>query len=254
MSEHVAVVAADGAAVMTPVDEYLAARAIREKEEAARIDAVKACGIVPAVCGDRIPEAPARGAFRVFEPVQFYPSGEKDYEAKPAGFEGRKAMQMADAFDVMAASAARKKRAAPFSPGQMAMGRHYRDLIERYESAGVRCSSVEAIRSGGSGQGGEFIDAVLRDREEIERLRRRIGNGVAMEVRRVRPSKRGTRGAISNRVLADMVCLHDKTLSDVLKKHHWSVNGDTVKAVTRALAGVLDAMAGPVRRGQILVL
>ncbi|KIC30176.1 hypothetical protein RA24_03745 [Leisingera sp. ANG-M6] len=227
---------------MTPVQEYLAARRLREEEEAARIEAVKARGNVPAECGDRIPEAPARGAFRVFEPMDLYPAGEDGFEVKPAGFRGRMAMQMADSFDVMAAKAARHKKGSPFTASQISMGRHYRDLVERHACAGVKCSSVEALGSGGSGQGGEFMDAVLRDREEIERLRRRIGTGTAMAVRRIRPSKRGSRASITDRRLVDMVCLEDRTISDVLKAHGWSVKGGTVTDVRRALAEALERM------------
>lgn len=233
MKDFVVVVGSDGAA--------------RLEAEQERIAAVLARGHVPADCCDKIPVAPARGPFRVVQPQQFYPDGEEGYAVKGAGYRGRKVMQMADAFDVMAAKAARHKKGSPFTASQINMGRHYRDLVERHACAGVKCSSVEALRAGGSGQGGEFMDAVLRDREEIERLRRRIGTGQAMAVRRIRPSKRGSRASITDRRLVDMVCLEERTISDVLKAHGWSVYGDTVKATTRALADALGRMAGPVR-------
>lgn len=245
MSEHVVIVAPDGVA-----QRVLA-------EEAARVAEVKARGEVPAACGPEIPAAPARGAFRVFDPMEFYPAGDDGFEVKSAGFQGRKAMHLADAFDVMAASAARKRKPAPFSPGQVSMGRYYRDLVERYESAGVSCSSVEAIRNSGSGQGGEFIDAVLRDREEIERLRLRIGNGVAMEVRRVRPSQRNRRRLISDRQLVDAVCIQDRSLSEVLKVFGWVADGQRaqgahIKALRKALGDALDRMAGPAFQSKII--
>ncbi|MEX5516293.1 hypothetical protein [Pseudophaeobacter sp. 1A09344] len=226
----------------------------RLQREAERIAAIKARGAVPRQCGDAIPEAPARGAFQVFEPMRLCPVGADDYEAQPVGYRGRSALRNADVFDVMAAAAARKKKPAPFTLGQIAMGRHYRDLVERHATAGVRCSSVEALRTGGNGQGGEFIDAVLRDRDKIDLLRRRIGTGSAIEVRRVRPSKRGSRVSITNRRLVDMVCIEDRSLREVLEAHGWSVYGETVKAVRAALAGVLDRMAGPVRTGRIHTL
>ncbi|NRB19951.1 MAG: hypothetical protein HRU33_20990 [Rhodobacteraceae bacterium] len=213
----------------------------RLEAERVRIDAVKAAGHVPPECGSEIPEAPARGAFRVFQPHQLYPEGAEGYSSKPAGYRGWSAIQRADAFDVMAAKAARHRKPSPFSPGQVQMGRHYRDLIERYESVGIKCSSLESLGSGG-GQGGGFIDAVLRDREEIDRLRRRIGTGSAMVVRRIRPSRRGSRVSITDRRLVDMVCLEGKTLSDVLRSHGWSIKGDLVKALSIALGEALCRM------------
>jgi len=56
---------------------------------------------VPEVCGDAIPEAPARGAIRVFQPMSLFPDGENDWKACPSGYRGRSAMQCADVFDVM---------------------------------------------------------------------------------------------------------------------------------------------------------
>lgn len=219
----------------------------RLEAERVRIDVVKAAGHVPPECGPEIPEAPARGAFRVFQPQQLYPVGAEGYSSKPAGYRGRSAIQRADAFDVMAAKAARHRKPSPFSPGQVQMGRHYRDLVERYESAGIKCSSFESL-GGGGGQGGGFIDAVLRDREEIDRLRRRIGTGSAMVVRRIRPSKRGSRVAITDRRVVDMVCLEDKTLSVVLRDHGWSLNAGLIKVLGIALGNALCQMEATVRR------
>ena len=242
MSEHVVIVAPDGVADLTPVAKFMAARQLRLKAEADRIEAVKARGYVPEVCGDAIPEAPARGAIRVFQPMSLFPEGENDWVARPSGYRGRSAMQRADVFDVMAAKAASNGKPAPFTREQVAAGRYYRDLVERHACAGVRCSSVEALRSGGGGGSGSFIDAVLRDREEIERIRRRIGTGTAMAVRKIRPSKRGSRVNITDRRLVDMVCLEDKPISAVLRAHGWSVRGQTSGAVRQALVEVLERM------------
>ncbi len=229
MKDFVVIVGSDGAA--------------RLEAEAKRVASVKARGRLPKKCGGEIPNAPARGAFRVFQPTMLYPDGNESYVAKPAGYRGRSAIQRADVFDRMAASAARSKKPMPLSYAQVATGRYYRDLVERHACAGLKCSSIEAIRSSGSGRGGDFMDAVLRDREQIERLRRRIGTETAMVVRRIRPSKRGSRVSISDRRLVDMVCLEDRALSGVLKAHGWSVSGETSGAVAKALASALERMS-----------
>ena len=230
MKDFVVIVSPDGAA--------------RLEAEEIRLAGIKARSAVPEICGDAIADAPARGAFRVFEPQALYPDGEGGFAVKHAGYRGRSAIQRADVFDVMAAKAARHNKPSPLSPGQVAIGRHYRDLVERHACAGLKCSSIEALRSGGGGRGGDFMDAVLRDREEIDRLRRRIGTGSALVVRRIRPSKRGSRTSIFDRRLVDMVCLEDRPLSDVLKAHGWSVYGDTSTAIAKALGQALERMRG----------
>lgn len=214
----------------------------RLQDEAARIAQIKAQGVVPETCGDSIPHAPARGAFRVFQPIRLYPDGKGGYVAKSAGYRGRSAIQRADVFDRMAASAARCKKPMFLSYAQVSIGRFYRDLVERHTCAGLKCSSIETTRSQGSGRGGDFMDAVLRDRQKIERLRHRIGPGSALVVRRIRPSKRGSRTSITDRRLVDMVCLEDRPLSDVLKAHGWSVSGETSRALAKALEASFERM------------
>ena len=213
--------------------------------EASRLEDMKVRASVPDTCGPEIPVAPARGGFRVFEPMALYPKGKDEWEVKPSGFLGRKAMRMADAFDRMAVAAAKSKGAAPFSPTQIGMGRFYRALFERHEAAGPKCVSLETSGSG-SGRGqGSFIDAVLRDRERLDVLRRRIGAGSAMVVRRIRPSERGSRTTILDRRAVDMVCLEDATCADVLRAHGWSVKGETVRCLAQAVGEALDRMCGP---------
>lgn len=211
----------------------------------ARLDAIRERGVVPDACGPEIPVAPARGSFRTFEPVALYPKGRDQWEAKPSGYQGRKGVRVADAFDVMAGAAARKRRAAPFSPTQVAMGRFYRALFERHDAAGPRSVSLETGGGGSGGGQGSFIDAVLRDRERLDVLRRRIGPGSAMVVRRIRPSERGSRTTIFDRRAVDMICLEDATCADVLRAHGWSVKGDTVRCLAQAVADALDRMCGP---------
>lgn len=230
---------------MSKQDEMLArvmARGQIAQSERARVAEVRALGSVPPECGPAIPVAPARGPVTMFQPMALYPKGVDDFEFKPSGFDGRNALRVGDAFDVMNDKAARHDRPAPFTPGQVAMGRHYRTLVERYEAAGVRCSSLEGRTGGGSP--GSFMDAVLADGQRIDMLRKRIGSGSALVVRR-RPSARGSRVTIFDRRLCDMVCLNDATMSDVLRAHGWAIKAAVVADLRAALADILDRMMGP---------
>lgn len=213
----------------------------RLKAEARRVADVMARGDVPPECGPMIPHAPARGPFRVFEDVTLYPDGEDGWKPAPSGYRGRKTMARMDAFDVMQAQA----RNVLFSPGQVAMGRYYAALFEAHSCAGVQCSSLEGRVDRGPGGGGEFIDAVLRDRERLDVLRARIGGGVAMQVRKQRPSDVGSRRLISDRDLVDAVCIHERTLADILKAHGWTKTGKSVAALRGSLCDALDRMMGP---------
>lgn len=224
------------------------ARRVAKLSEAMRIAEVRALGSVPPEVGPDIIAAPARGPVRVFEGRAVYPKGEGEFELKPSGFAGRKSLRRADSFDVMTAKAARHKKSAPFSPSQVAIGRHYRDLVERHDAAGVKCASLEGAASRGGGSGGGFIEALLRDRDEIAELQRRIGAGAAMVVRRIRPSSRGSRLTITDRRLVDMVCLDEKTISDVLRGHGWAIKSALIRALNQSLCDALDRMAGPIAR------
>lgn len=229
----------------------------RAAQPAERLEAIRLRGAVPDACGPEIPVAPARGGFRVFDPVGLYPKGKDEWEVKPSGFLGRKAMRMADAFDRMAVAAAKSKSPPPFTPTQVAMGRLYRALFERHEAAGPKCVSLETSGGGSGGGQGSFIDAVLRDRERIDAMRRRIGTGAALVIRRIRPSARGSKATISDRRAVDIICLEDGTCADVLRAHGWcspdgKVDGKYVKAVAQAVGDALDRMCGPVFERRIV--
>ncbi|SER50214.1 hypothetical protein SAMN04490244_101281 [Tranquillimonas rosea] len=200
----------------------------------------------PEECGPAIVRhAPARGQTVPFAESRVHRKADGTDEVRDAMWQGRQGMRRADVFDRMAQAAGKKGAAPSFSDDQVAMGRRYRDLTERHASAGIRGMSLETLSDGGGG--GDFITAVLRDREQLTKLHRRIGNGVALEVRRVRPSSR--RRAIPDRHLVDMVCIHDKTIADVLQANGWDAKDTGNRdALRRALAGALDRMIGPVHR------
>lgn len=220
---------------------------MRLAAEAARIEAVRANGRVPEVCGPEMPEAPARGTFCVVEFQAMYPEGEDGYVMRPSGHQGRKTMQMQDVFGVMLGQAARARRPAPLSPGQIAMGRHYAALVEMHRNAGLRCSSVEAAPGGGGGTFVGYMDSVCDVGRKIATLQRRIGDGPAPRLRVLRPSQRGSRVTITARALVDAVCLESLTLDVVLARHGWSRKGETRQAAREALADCLERMMGPMR-------
>lgn len=157
-----------------------------------------------------------------------------------------------DPLSVMCAQALRRHAGdgpftAPFSPGQIAMARRYMALVERHAAAGLRCASVEARKDGSGGGAGEggFIDALLDEAAEIARIRRRIGPGAALSVRRTRPSQRGQRVSIPDLVLVDMVLLQGEPLSAVLKRHGWQTKDAKAIATLRAaLASAMDRAQG----------
>lgn len=231
------------------------AEAFAALDEAARVSFVRGFGAAPEACGPEVPNAPARGAVRLVDFRAAYPVGSGgDVAFKPAGFMGRRTMTVADVFDTMAAQAARKRRAFGLTASQVAMARTYRGLVERHAAGAVRCSSIEAMPSGGRGDAAGFTDARLESARRIDRLRRRVGSGCGLAVRRVRPSDRGARSSIPDLDLVNRVCLADQDISAVLRAYGWSVKGQTVQAATAALALALDRMIGPPARPGIQVI
>ena len=200
--------------------------------EAARCDAMRLGAAAPASCGPDMPGAIARGVLVPFTPMrQVRGSAERQVAD---GWMGRDAARAADVFDRIGNG---------LSAGQVQMARFYRDLTERHAAGALRCSTLEPGRAG-SGEAGGSVDAFLDAGVRLRALHRRIGDGVAMEVRRLRPSASGARRAIRDRALVDAVCLADRSLDAVLGAHGWSVKGETRAALRAALAGALDRMQG----------
>lgn len=188
------------------------------------------------------PVAPARGPMRLVENVSI----DADLTLRRDGWR----WEGLDQLSVMCRQAWLAHQAQgggagfvpPFSPGQIAMGRHYAGLVERHDGAGIKCASLDGRSSGGSGGG--FADAYLAEGREIAAIRRRIGDGVAMAVRRMRPSERGSRATITDRRVVDLVCLGGMDLTAVLRAHGWAQKGETRKALRLALCAALDRMQG----------
>ncbi|WP_225030472.1 hypothetical protein, partial [Xinfangfangia pollutisoli] len=183
------------------------------------------------------PVAPARGPLRLIPNFASTARGGLYRDGSARG-------QMLDALSVMCRQAWERHQKTdpeapfvpPFTPGQIAMACRYQALVERHAAAGIKGASAEtrAMRGGG---GGDFLAALLTERQEIDRIQRRIGDGTALAVRRIRPSARGA-GArpIGDRALVDAVCLAGEDLSAVLRRFGWSVNGRHHDALRGALA------------------
>jgi len=239
-----------GLGPVAPVFDFRAGE-VRRQAEARGVAQILARATPPEVCGPDIPVSPARGGMRAFMPFEQVGNARIATGYRARGEDRpRQAVARLDVWDRMEAVArevhARVEGAPafvpPFTPAQVAMARAYRDLVERYDASGMRCSSVEA-RTGGGGERG-VSEAVAADGARLAQLHRRIGDGVSVAVRRVRPSDRGARLAIKCRVLVDAVALGDRTLSQVLRAHGWAVKGAHREALRWALGAVLDRMMG----------
>lgn len=214
----------------------------------------------PERCGPEMPIAPARGPMEAFQPREMVITDAGNPVSRRAGYLGRDAARVADAFDRMTlaaqkahAGAVRRAEArgdpipsfdAPFTHGQVSAARDYAALSERCQSHGLATASVET-RGGGSGGNGGREEAIFADFQRLRALHRRIGEGLAKEVRRLRPSATGgKRRAIRARRLVDMVCLGDAVISDVLAAHGWAENARERSALRLSLCAALDRMQG----------
>lgn len=221
---------------------------LRQVAEAERLAQIIRLATPPDRCGPAIIAQPGRGPMVAQAPMGLIPDGTADgWKRAHLGYRGRDYARAADAFDLMQMQAARAAgrdgaAAVLFTAAQIGAGRRYAMLAERHAAAGVRCSSVEAQRGGG-GSGGSFIDTVIHEGDVIRAMQRAIGDGVALAIRRVRPSVRGTRAGIRDRALVDAVCLHGQTVSQVLAAHGWADKGGNLHAARAALCDALDRMA-----------
>lgn len=216
----------------------------------ARIAMGLEAGHIPPECGDEMRSGPARAQLISFMPRATLPKGADGFEVCDVGRDRRHAARVADAIDVMRATARRFRRDDPFTPDQVQIARRYAALVERYDAGAVKTASLETV-GGGSGGGGCITEARLAEKREIDSLRARIGDGVALSVRRQRPSTRPGGRLITDRQLVDAVCLGGKVISAVLRDAGWVKLGGGVSdrhsgALMSALCAALDRMTGPV--------
>lgn len=236
-------------APFTPVIIRLAPVAVAQslRNEARRVAAMLDRATPPEAM-EAAPVAPARGPMRLVENVELLPGGLQ--RRRGAHWVGM------DALSVMCRRAFESHQArggsaddfvAPFTPGQIAVALDYQALVEWRDGSPMKCAALEAGRAGGGGSG-LFIDSYIEQGRWLAELRRRIGAGQAMAVRRIRPSACGSRASIMDRALVDAVCLGGATLSDVLRSHGWVKSTAHLDALRVALAQALDRMQG--YRGQ----
>lgn len=205
---------------------------------------IKRGGRTPDICDrEQIPDAPARGAVLGFHPKETYISETGNAMQRRAGRYA--ALKVQDAFDKAELDAKRYRREAPFTAGQVDVGREFGELFERCASSGLKLSSIEG---GGGGGGSDGVsEAQLADMQRLGLLKRRLGSGVAMPIRRVRPSKRGVADGrpkrnISDAVLVRMFCVDGDSLSAVLAAHGWSDYGKSRNVLRDALRVALERM------------
>ena len=242
---------------VAPVFDFQRA-AERQAVSAAAIAEIKAAGAVPSSCGPDIPVAPARGDVSTFRPMELVPGTVG--VARDTGHwergedQRRRGARIKDVFDRIEDEARKAHKARgegagrlvlPFTPAQVQIGRDYRNLVERRAAGGIKCASLEAAGRRSGGGGGEFADAFCGDGRRLMAMRRRVGDGASLVIRRVRPSLSGRpRSTIRDMRLVDLVCLEDKDPTAVLEMHGWAVKGATREAVRKALAAALDRMMG----------
>lgn len=216
----------------------------RERLEAEhrRCDAIMAKA-APPVEMVAAPVAPARGAMVLQPNMVVLPGGTR----KRDGAHWRAAGPL----EVMVEQARQRHEAkgrdddaftAPFSPSQIAVSEDYRTLVERHEAGLCKGSGFEAGRSGAGGAG-LAIDTYIQEGRWLDELRRRIGDGVTMQVRR-HLDRDNARRAIPVRVLVDMVLVQGQTLSDVLRSHGWAKKTDHLRMLRGELGAALDRMCG----------
>ena len=199
---------------------------------------------VPVACDrDQITRAPARGAVLMFQPRETVITDAGNVRTRDVGQFA--ALMVQDAFHKAELQAARRKQPAPYTPGQIGIGRVYRDLFDRCETSGLKLSQLGQSSGGGDGTG--ISEVVLDDLQYLRRLDRCIGSGTALAVQRVRPSKRGGTAArparnITDKRLVHMFCVEGETLSAILVAHGWSDRGEGKRALYRALCAALDRM------------
>ena len=198
---------------------------------------------LPDNCSEQILLAPARSKMLPYTDRVVMPDGKDGYKTVRQPYRAGTAAREEDVFDRMANQTRRKGGEIVLSALHVGRARDYRMLWERIEAGGVKCSNVFDV-STGAGTGRDFMDLYVRDAERLRTFQTAIGAGTALSPRRqgANTMDRGSRVAITHRMLADQVCLFDNDLSAVLRRFGWAVQGRNRKVLKVALVAILDRM------------
>lgn len=223
-----------------------AAGAARLAGEAARVGAIIA-GATPPAGMAAAPVAPARGAVLVRENWVVGVGGTRRLD----GVHLRDMIQP----EIIVAQALQRHRARqeamgtdapfvpPFTPGQIAVARAYRDLVEWRAGSGMKCISVETGQGGGGAGAGLFIDSFIEQGQWLDQLRTRVGDVVILDVRR-HMDRGNARRPIRAMAAVDSLLIDGLDLSAILKNHRWQVNGRHRTALRIGISEALDRMQG----------
>lgn len=223
--------------------------------EAAVRDAL-AGAVLPDGVSTEILAAPARRGLDRFHDLQMVAVGTEEFEAVEQRYKSGGPGVVRDVFDTMVDQITRRGGTSPFTVSQVSAGREYRDLHERLQSAGIKCSSAFDTASGGLGSK-DFMDVYLADSWRMGWFHKAIGDGVAKDTRGKLRTRSGKRTRVTNvdlagfgkkiitvRALVDCVCIFEQPLSAVLDGHGWAATGKNRKTLSAALRAALTRMQG----------
>ena len=205
----------------------------------ARVAQIKADAVPSHRASMEVPVAPARGQTVVLQiPVAVMtPNGTRVHVSTNDGNHPVRARHVLETPD----EDARPSAQPLVNALQLETARAYATLHERVQSAGIRCSSIEALSQGSAG-GGSFIDAVIADSQMLRFIEAAVGPDMVLIPRNAQAHADRRRGAVPVLTLVRMVCIEGHSLSAVLHRHGWSRKGGHRDTMRTVLCAALDRM------------
>lgn len=220
--------------------------AARLQAEASRVAGILSQA-TPPVGMEAAPVAPARGATVIRESWVATRGGTRRLDGVHLRDMIQPEIMVAHAWnrhcDRQAATGEDAPFVPPFTPGQIAMARAYRDLVEWRAGSGMKCISIETGQGGGGAGSGLFIDSYISQGHWLQVLRARVGDGVILDVRR-NMDRGNTRRPIRAMLAVDSFLVEGLDLSAILANHRWQVDGKNRKALRIGICEALDRMQG----------